>query len=104
MDQAREVAARWLTVAADLGWGIEGPENAAHVAKLMKTLARGEPHHSTYLLDVVAARKLGTRPVDALYEAASLLVEASAATGARQDELLSAARGWLRIAMRRAPE
>ena len=103
MDQVRECAARWMTVAADLGWGIEGPEDAASITKLVGALAEGRTGDGTDVKEKIAARKLGTRPVDALYEAASLLLSASATTGVLQGELLSAARGWLRIAVRRTP-
>lgn len=104
MDDASAVANRWLSVAAMLGWGIEGPAHAAHVTQAIESIANGDVADATGLTEKIAARELGTRPVDALYESAGLLIEASNAAGSHRDELLSSARGWLRIAVRRSPQ
>lgn len=97
MDPVQAVARDWLSLADDLGWGVEGPANATEVARTVREVAAGQPPTSPG--HVAEDRDLGLRPVDALFEAASLVVEASL-TGSttRRDELLSAARGWLRIA------
>ncbi len=96
MQLVRELAVRWLATADRVGWGVEGPENAHAVRASVQQLARVEADdHAPESSD---ARPLGTRPVDALLEAAELLGEAASANGARRDELLSSARGWLIIA------
>lgn len=96
MELVRELAVRWLSTADRVGWGIEGPEHAHAVRSSIQQLARIESPDET--IESSDGRPLGTRPVDALSEAAELLGEAARATGARRDELLSAARGWLIIA------
>lgn len=104
MDDASAVASRWLAVAAELGWGIEGPTHAERVMREIESIARGDVGDDADLAETIAARDLRTRPVDALFESASLLIEARRATGTHRDELLSAARGWLQIALRRSPQ
>lgn len=104
MDDASALASRWLTVAAELGWGIEGPAHADSVVRVIKSIARGDMRDNAELAETIAARDLRTRPVDALFESAGLLIEARRATGTHRDELLSAARGWLQIAVRRSPQ
>lgn len=97
----RDLALAWVTVARQLGWGVEGPEGAEAVDDVMASLARHDQPSQVSLQqarDLLRDRDLGTRPVDALHEAASLLLQADAARGARRDELLSAARGWLELA------
>lgn len=103
MNDMDAVARRWLTLAAELGWGVEGPANADSVLRLIESIARGQMRGNSELAGTIAARDLGTRPVDALFESAGLLIEACGATGTRRAELISAARGWLQIAVRRSP-
>lgn len=98
MDDVQAVAISWLQHAENLGWGVEGPAEADAVGTVMRTLACGR---DPGIIPPVLAHEdeLGLRPVDALREAARLLLEASLTSGpARRDELASAARGWLRIA------
>jgi len=92
------VARDWLVIADELGWGVEGPAGADEVADAVRAVAEGrDPQEVASVVD--EDRELGLRPVDALFEAAQLMVEASLTSGsARTDELVSAARGWLRIA------
>lgn len=104
MDDESAVANRWLAVAVMLGWGIEGPAHAGRVTRVIESIANGDVVDEADLAEQIAARELGTRPVDALYESAGLLIEASNATGSHRDELLGAARGWLRVAVRRSPQ
>lgn len=98
MDGLEAVARDWLQLSTQLGWGAEGPEHASEVSEVVRDLAEGhDPNDLPPLL--TDDRDLGTRPVDALVEAARLLVEARLVSSAgRRDELVSAARGWLRIA------
>lgn len=104
MDDASALASRWLTVAAELGWGVEGPARADSVVRVIESIARGDVPDDAELAETIAARDLRTRPVDALFESAGLLIEACGATGTHRQELLSAARGWLQIAVRRSPQ
>lgn len=104
MEDTSAVANRWLAVATTLGWGIEGPAYAGRVTQVIESIANGDVVDATDVADKIAARELGTRPVDALYESAGQLIEASNATGSHRDELLSSARGWLRVAVRRSPQ
>lgn len=104
MDDASAVAARWLAIAAELGWGIEGPPHAERVVRVIESIARGDEVDDANLTDTITDRDLGTRPVDALFESAGLLIEGRRATGTHRDDLLSAARGWLQIAVRRSPQ
>lgn len=104
MDDASAVASTWLTVAVELGWGIEGPEHADSVLRIIESIAGGDMRDDAELAETIAARDLGTRPVDALFESAGLLIEARRATGTHREELLSATRGWLQIAVRRSPQ
>lgn len=99
----RELALDWITLADRVGWGIEGPDGAEDTLRLMQTIARHEPPGAddvASLRQAIAARQLGTRPVDALFEAADLLTEAVQAEGRRRSELLGAVRGWLSLACR----
>lgn len=98
MDAVEAVARDWLSVAEELGWGVEGPADADEVTEVVRAVADGRDlQHAASI--VQEDRELGLRPVDALFEAARLVVEASLTSGAtRTDELVSAARGWLRIA------
>jgi hypothetical protein len=93
-----------LATAAELGWGIEGPAHAEGVLRVIESIARGDAGNDAGLADTIANRDLGTRPVDALFQSAGLLIEAHHATGTHRDELLSAARGWLQVAVRRSPQ
>lgn len=98
MDDVQAVARRWLQHAEDLGWGVEGPAEADAVTTVIRALARGEDPQGTPPT-LTQDDELGLRPVDALREAARLLLEANLTSGStRRDELASAARGWLRIA------
>ena len=98
MDSVEVAAENWLQLSTQLGWGVEGPGDASEVSEVVRKLAEGhDPSRLPPLL--TDDRDLGTRPVDALVEAARLLVEAQLVSSAgRRDELVSAARGWLRIA------
>lgn len=104
MDDTSAVAGRWLAVAAELGWGIEGPAHAERVTRVIESIARGDGADDVDVTEAITVRELGTRPVDALFESAGLLIEACRAAGTHRDELLSAARGWLQIAVRRSPQ
>lgn len=97
MDELQRAAARWLLIAEQLGWGVEGPARADEVRGVIEALAEGrEP---ATLQAALEERDVGLRPVDALFEAAQLLAQASLTSGPhRQAELVSSARGWLRIA------
>lgn len=98
MDAVEAVAREWLLIAEELGWGMEGPPGADEVAQAVRAAAEGrQPQGVASVVD--EDRHMGLRPVDALFEAARLVVESSLTSGvARTDELVSAARGWLRIA------
>lgn len=85
VETVRELAARWLATADRVGWGVEGPAHAEVVRANVQRLARIEPEATS--IDLPDDRPLGTRPVDALSEAAELLGEAAAATGVRRGEL-----------------
>lgn len=100
MDAVKAVARDWLSISEELGWGVEGPVGADEVADAVRAVAEGRDPQD--ISSVLEDRDLGLRPVDALFEAARLMVEASLTTGAtRTEELVSAARGWLRIASAR---
>lgn len=103
VDDVTAVATRWLAVATDLGWGMEGPRHAERIQRRVETIACGGEGDDPDLIEIIKARELGTRPVDALFEAAGLLIEAHGEAGTHHGELLSAARGWLQVAVRRAP-
>lgn len=103
MQDIRELSLDWIAVAERAGWGVEGPKGAEDIRKLMQSLARHERPDADEVAasrDAVAARQLGTRPVDALFEAADLLTQAALSRGQRRSELLGAARGWLSLARR----
>jgi hypothetical protein len=104
VDDISAAASTWLTVAAELGWGIEGPAHADSVVDAIESIARGARPDDAELAETIAARDLRARPVDALFESAGLLIEACGVTGTQRAELLSAARGWLLIAVRRSPQ
>ena len=103
MTDLRELATKWLSLAAELGWGVEGPPDAALVTELIEAVARGDKPRNTSVSDIIVKRPLGLRPVDALYESADLILEGVGASGSSREEALSAARGWLEIAASRAP-
>lgn len=97
VDEVQATARDWLSVADEVGWGVEGPAGADEVAEVVRAIADGRDAEVGPALD--EDRDLGLRPVDALFEAARLLAEASLTGGpTRTDELVGAARGWLRIA------
>lgn len=97
-EELRRAALRWVATADAVGWGVEGPAEAEQVRARVQSLARGETSDVEGCGADTGERPLGTRPVDALFEAADLLTEAAEASGTRRKELLSAARGWLVIA------
>lgn len=100
MSELQSVARRWLLLAEQLGWGVEGPADAGPVLQAIQALAGGRDASEPGV--VLEERDLGLRPVDALFQAAQLLVEASLTSGShRQAELVSSARGWLALASRR---
>ena len=103
VEDVRKLALDWITLAERVGWGVEGPDRAEETLLLMQSLARHEQPEADDVdssRQAIAARRLGTRPVDALFEAADLLTEAVQAQGQRRAELLGAARGWLSLARR----
>lgn len=100
VQDVRELALDWIGLAERVGWGIEGPDRAEETLLLMQSIARHEEPDVDEVAssrEAVGNRKLGTRPVDALFEAADLLTEAIEAKGQRRAELLGAARGWLSL-------
>lgn len=96
----QDVARDWLDAAWRLGWGVEGPDDAHEVEGAIRSLQEGDAPEHEELLSRLESRQLGTRPVDALHEAASLLLQVGSAPPAARQELLSAARGWLLVATR----